>query len=159
MLGALTRLILQLKNYHRLQVDDRFLVFACVCLTASTVLSYATVRDLYWNQELNCNPSLLLYLMKEHVDSAAHISGCQRVYNGSASLLWTAILNVKSAYLAFFRRLVDRLRPLVIYWRIIVGLSAVSFLVCVISICVVFEEEARSWSASPTLLPPTRLTP
>ncbi len=134
MLGALTRLVLQLKTCHRLQVDDCFLIFACICLTATTVLSYANVGDLYWSQELNYNPSLLLYLMKQHVDIAARINTYQRVYNSQASLQWTVIFAVKFAYLAFFRRLVDRLRPLVIYWRIIVGLSAVSFPVCVISI-------------------------
>ena len=136
MLGALTRLVLQLKFYRRLQVDDCFLIFACICLTASTVLCYATVGDLYWNQELNYNPFLLLYLMRENIDVAAHINAYQNVYESSTSLLWAAIFAVKFAYLAFFTRLVDRLRYLVIYWRIVVGLCAVSFPICVISIYV-----------------------
>ena len=130
MLGALTRLVLQLKFYHRLQLDDWFLIFACICLTTSTVLSYANVGDLYWSQELIYNPSPLLHPTQEHVDVAAHIIAFQ------TSLLWTVIFAVKFAYLAFFRRLVDRLRPLIIYWRIIVGISAVSFPICVISIYV-----------------------
>ena len=137
MLAALTRLVLQLKFHHRLQLDDFFLIFACICLTASTVLCYANVGDLYWNEELNYNPSLLLFLMQQHVDVAVHINAYQSVYQSSTSLLWAAIFAVKFAYLAFFRRLVDRLRPLVIYWRIVVGLCAVSFPICVISIYVV----------------------
>ena len=135
-LGALTRLVLQLKLHHRLQLDDTFLIFACICLTASTVLCYANVGNLYWNQELNYHPSLLLYLMQEHVDVAAHVNAYQSVYESSTSLLWAVIFAVKFAYLAFFRRLVDRVCSLVIYWRIVVGLCAVSFPICVISIYV-----------------------
>ena len=134
MLGALTRLVLHLKTYRRLQVDDYLLVFACICLTAVTVLSYANVRALYWSQILGYNPSIMLYLDEEHVDAAAQINSYQKIYSSSASLLWTVVFAVKFAYLAFFRSLVNRLRPLIIYWRILVGLSAVSFPVCVISI-------------------------
>ena len=136
MLGALTRLVLQLKFYNRLQPDDCFLIFACICLTASTALCYTNVRDLYWNQELDYNPSLFLYLMQKHIDVAARFNAYRKAYDSSTTLLWTAIFAVKFAYLAFFRRLVDRIRPLVIYWRIVVGFCAVSFPVGVISIYV-----------------------
>ena len=126
---------MQLKTYRRLHVDDCFLIFACICLTASTILSYAKVRDLYWAQELNYNPRGFLYL-EEHANIVPHINAYQKLYNSYASLLWTAIFAVKFAYLAFFRRLVNRLRPLVIYWWVIVGLSAASFPLCVVSIYV-----------------------
>ena len=134
MLGALTRLVLQLKFYHRLQLDDCFLIFACICLTASTVLCYANVGNLYWS--LSYTPSFLLHLMQEHVDVAAHVHACRKAYDSSTSLLWTVIFAVKFAYLAFFRRLVDRVYPLLIYWRIVISLCAVSFPICVISIYV-----------------------
>ena len=141
MLAALTRLGLQLKFYRRLQLDDCFLIFACICLTASTALCYTHVGDLYRNQELNYDPSLLLYLMQEHVDVAARINTYLKVYDSSTSLLWTVIFAVKFAYLAFFRRLVDRVRPLVIYWRIVVGLCVVSYPIGIISIYISCSEK------------------
>ena len=79
--------------------------------------------------------------MQEHVDVAARINVYQKVYDSSTSLLWTVIFAVKFAYLAFFRRLVDRLPPLVIYWRIVVGLCAVSYPIGVISIYVSCPEK------------------
>ena len=137
MVSASTRLVLQLKTYRRLQVDDCLLIFACVCLTTSTVLGYVNVKSLYWDQALNYNPTFPFYLMKEHVDIKAHVITYQRPSYSYPALLWATIFSVKFAYLAFFRRLVDRVRPLIIYWRIILGLSAVSFPVCIISIYVV----------------------
>lgn len=143
MLGALTRLGIQLKTHRRLQVDDFFLIVACTSLTASTILSYIKVRDLYWSQALNYDSAVSLLSMEEHTEIAAHINAYQLLYNSYASFLWTTIFAVKFAYLTFFRRLVDRLRPLVIYWRFIVGLSAVSFPVCVVSIYVSCKEKRQ----------------
>ncbi|MCJ1422479.1 hypothetical protein MMC29_000359 [Sticta canariensis] len=129
LLAALTRLVLQLKTYRHLQVEDYSLIFACISLTASTILGYAN--------ELNYNPARYFHLVEEHVDVAAHINAYERLYYSYPCLLWATIFSVKFAYLAFFRRLVDRARPLVIYWRIVVGLSVVSFPVCVVSVYVV----------------------
>ena len=131
---ALVRLILQLKTYRRFYVDDYFLIFACVCLTASTVLGFINVDNLYWEQEIDYSPGLIIELMEQHVDIAAHINTYERLYRSYPVLLWAAIFAVKFAYLAFFRRLVDRIRPFLTYWWVIVGLSVVSFPVCVISV-------------------------
>lgn len=143
MLGALTRLGIQWKTHRRLQVDDFFLIVACTSLTASTILSYIKVRDLYWSQALNYDSALGLLYMEEHTELAAHINAYRLLYNSYASLQWTTIFAVKFAYLTFFRRLVDRLRPLIIYWQFIVGFSAVSFPVCVVSIYVSCKEKRQ----------------
>jgi len=47
-----------------------------------------------------------------------------------------SILVVKSAYLAFFRRLIERIRPLILYWRVIVYITVISFPACIASIYV-----------------------
>jgi len=134
--AASIRLILQIKIHRRLYLDDYFLLFACACLTAGTVLGYASVGSLYFSQDLNYNPTHFFYLLAKHVDIAAHINKYQRLYYSYPALLWTAIFVVKFGYLAFFRRLIDRIRPLIIYWRIIVGITIVSFPICIISIYV-----------------------
>lgn len=146
MLGALTRLVIQLKTHRRLQVDDYFLIVACTSLTASTILSYVKVRDLYWSQTLNYDSEVSLLYMKKQTETAGHINTYQLLYNSYVSLLWTTIFAVKFAYLIFFRRLVDRLRPLIIYWRFIVGLSAVSFPVCVVTVYVSCNEKKQKGS-------------
>ncbi|MCJ1466437.1 hypothetical protein MMC07_005056 [Pseudocyphellaria aurata] len=149
-LAAVTRLILQVKIYRRLQVDDLFVIFACICLTASTVLAYAKASILYWDQELHLNPSRVYHLTEEHVDIAGPLNRYLRLFYSYTALLWAAIFAVKFGYLAFFRRLVDRVRPLIIYWRVIIGLSIVSLFWCVISVYVACEK----WGIDATCLQP-----
>ena len=126
-----------MKVYRRLYLDDCFLIFACVCLTAGTVLGYANVENLYWSEvELNNNPTHIHYFLAEHVDVGAHISVFERLSFSYPALLWTSIFVVKFAYLAFFRRLIDRITPLIKYWRVVVSITIVSFLICIVSVYV-----------------------
>ena len=74
------------------------------------------------------------YLLMEKVDIGAHISAYQRLYYSYPAFLWTAIFSIKFGYLAFLRRLIQRIKPLIIYWRIVVAFTIVSWLVCVASI-------------------------
>ena len=127
-------MILQIKVHRRLHLDDYFLLFACVSLTAATVLGYANVGNLYWAEELNYNPVHMYHLLAEHVDVGAGIITYQRLYYSYQALLWTSIFAVKFAYLAFFRRLIDRITPLINFWRGVVGIAIVSFPICIISI-------------------------
>ncbi|KAI9720462.1 MAG: hypothetical protein M1812_002968 [Candelaria pacifica] len=134
---AIIRLILQMRFHRRLYPDDYLLIFACVSLTASTALGYVKVDVLYWSQELHYNPQLLPYYIKENVDIAAHINTYIKLKYTCPTLLWTTIFAIKFAYLAFFRRLTEQVRPLIVYWRVVVSLTVVSFPICILSIHVV----------------------
>ncbi|KAI9796329.1 MAG: hypothetical protein M1835_004320 [Candelina submexicana] len=91
---------------------------------------------LYWDQELVFNPSLFSKYGSENVNIPHHIIDHQRFIYSATTLLWTTIFTVKFAYLTFFRRLIKQIRPLIIYWRVIVGITVVSFLICIMSIYV-----------------------
>ncbi|KAL9124081.1 MAG: hypothetical protein Q9217_006554 [Psora testacea] len=147
MIIAFVRLVLQIKTHRRLYIDDYFLIFACVCLTVSTVLGYAKVGDLYWSQQVNYNPTHVYYLLMEHVDIASHITAYQRLYFSYPAFLWAAIFSIKFGYLAFLRRLLQRIKPLIICWRIVVAVTIVSLPVCIASIylgCMKFGLDAAS---------------
>lgn len=128
--------MLQIKINRRLHPDDYLLIFACVCLTPATVLGYIYRGDLYWNEVLDYNLGHVATLLMEHVDIEAHIITYQRFYHTYAALSKTSIFAVKFAYLAFFRRLVERIRPLILYWRVVLGITVISFPVCIITIYV-----------------------
>lgn len=52
----------------------------------------------------------------------------------------------------FFRRLIERIRPLFIYWKIIIGITVVSFPICIISVyvaCTKHGLEAGKLSGAP----------
>ena len=140
MITVITRMVLQIRARRRLSVDDYFLVLACISLTVRTALGYTNVGNIYFTQDLNLNPSLIVSLISTDVDVAARIIAYQRLYYTYPALLWTTIFAVKFAHLAFFRQLVDRVRPLVIYWRFIVGTTIIAYPVCIISIYVACME-------------------
>ena len=121
------RLILQMRIHNRLHLDDYFLIFSCVCITVGTALCYVYIGLLYWIQELDLNPTRSPYLLAEHVDFIADINLVERLVSVFTTLMFTAIFAVKLAYLAFFRRLVDRIRPLIIYWRVVTAITILSF--------------------------------
>ena len=134
MIAAFVRLILKVKISRGLHVDDYFLIFACACLTAATALGYANVGKFYLSQARNYNQTQSDYFLAEHVDVAAEIDAYERLFLVYPALLWTTIFTVKFGYLAFFRRLVDRIEPLITYWKVIVGISCISWAICVASI-------------------------
>lgn len=136
MITAMARLMLQFKAHRRFFLDDWLLVFATVCLTTSTVIGYVKVKTLYWSQELNYNEFRIIELISQHVDLAAHMNAFQRLYYTYPTVLWLSIFAIKFAYLAFLRRLVDRIKPLIGHWRIVVCITSVSFPVCIISVYV-----------------------
>jgi len=134
MIAATTRFILQIKLYRRLHVDDYFLLLACICVTAGTVLGYIDVGNLFWSEDLSLNPTRLDSLLVSEDDFVNRVNAYKRLSYAYPALLWTAIFAVKFAYLVFFRQLVARLRPLIIYWRVILTITIISFPVCIVSI-------------------------
>lgn len=125
-----------MKIHRRLRLDDYLLIFACVCLTAGTGLSYAYVGDLYYIQELSLNPTLFFYLLTQNNDLVARVDGSLRLTQIYPALVYTTIFAVKFGYLVFFRRIIDRIRPLVIYWRIVIGITTISFPLCMVTVFV-----------------------
>lgn len=145
MVAATARFILQIKVHRRLHVDDYFLLLACICVTAGTVLGYINVGNLYWSEDLSLNPTRLMSLLTSENDFINRVNAYERLYYTYPALLWTAIFAVKFAYLTFFRQLVARLRPLILYWRVVLATTIISFPVCVVSIylgCVKWGLEA-----------------
>ena len=121
-----------MRIHSRLHLDDYLLIFACVCITVGTALCYVYIGLLYWVQELDLNPTRSSYLLAEHVDFIADINLIERLVSAFTTIMFTAIFAVKLAYLAFFRRLIDRIRPLIIYWRVVTTITILSFPVGII---------------------------
>lgn len=137
--------MLQIRVRFRLQPDDYLLIFACICLLASTIFAYVRVEALYFIEKLSLNPNFLLYAIKSNADIVGGINDYTKFYLAITPLLWTSIFAVKFAYLVFFRQLVDRVKPLVTYWKIILGITTVSCPICISSTyfsCVKFGLEA-----------------
>lgn len=106
-LAASMRTILRIYFYRRLVLDDAFLLFACVTLTAAFFILYIAIGPLYLVEELGNgvpNPQIHLYQVLRLTHRA---------------LVWTAIFSVKLSFLSFFREIVDRVQSLMLHWKIV----------------------------------------
>lgn len=119
MATAATRMALQLRYQRRLRADDYFLLFATLSLTSGMVLMFSILSSLYTSQEKASNPE------KTQINPS-HF----KIVYALPTLAWTTIFCVKFAYLWFFRLLIDRLRSLTIYWRVVVAITSISYPLC-----------------------------
>ena len=104
----------------QLSVDDGILLFGILCLISAMVLLFIFVDDLFLVEALEGNtiPANL------PVDFLQHVLEFERLVVGALVLTWCAIISVKFSYLFLFRKLIDRLRPMVIYWWVAVVFNA-----------------------------------
>lgn len=104
----------------QLSIDDGILLFGVLCLITAIVLLYIFVDDLFLVEALEGNtiPANL------PVDFLQRVSDFERLVVGALVLTWCAIISVKFSCLFLFRKLIDRLRPMVIYWWVAVGFNA-----------------------------------
>ena len=84
------------------------------------VLLFVFVDDLFLVEALEGNtiPADL------PVDFLQRVFDFERLAVGALVLTWCAIISVKFSYLFLFRKLVDRIRPMVIYWWVAVVFNA-----------------------------------
>ena len=125
---AILRMLVQIHRRKRLGLDDVFLLVACVLLVASTALLYVIVDALYLEEALTINPGSVSF----DLDSISEITWYQKVVYGYLDLSIATVYAVKFSFLCFFRLLIDRLRGMIIYWRIVVTVTAITlaFTVC-----------------------------
>lgn len=112
-----------------MSVDDAFFAFACVCLCASTALLFQLVGALYFEQKLVLDPSSVSLTTAFQI--IPELLGTQKVSYAHLTLTWTVIFSVKFSFMFFFKILIKRLTDLNVYWRVVVWINAVSYILCI----------------------------
>lgn len=104
----------------QLSIDDGILLFGILCLISAMVLLFIFVDNLYLVEALEGNviPTDL------PVDFLQGVSDFERLVVGAMVLTWCSIISVKFSYLFLFRKLIDRVRSIVIYWWVAVVFNA-----------------------------------
>ncbi len=131
-MGAMARAVLQVRKQQQHRVLDGLLfLFACMCLIAATVLLMREATSIYtvanWVTSVVDGSDL-----ENQVGSApSDFEYAVRVVTSEgytySVLIWVAIFAIKFCYLLFFRQLIDRLNGIVIYWKITMSITALSF--------------------------------
>lgn len=130
--AAATRICLRLRSLQRLYLDDFFLIFACICLTAATALLYHGASAIYFVEQLTFEPAEAIAsgaISSEELPQELLLFG--RTNWSYLTLTWGGIFSVKFAFLSFFRPLVNRLPRTHMYWRVVVVITALVFVFAV----------------------------
>ena len=120
---AILSTIVRIRLRNGLGLDDMFLLLACVFLIASTGLLFLVSDALYFEEELTLDPATVTF----SANSFEQLDWYQKVIYAYLDLSQTATYCVKISFLCFFRLLIDRLRYMIIYWRVIVVISVLAW--------------------------------
>ena len=120
---AIARTVIRFRTAPRYTLDDALLLFACICLTAATGLLYKLIPLAYLFEELDFNDKVPLPFPTS--DFAEKSVFSVRILDAYTPLSWTVIYAAKFCYLIVFRALIDRVRRMILYWRVIVSIIIV----------------------------------
>ena len=127
-LAASMRITLRIHLHRRLFLDDAFLIAACAVLTAAIPVLYSVITPLYYVQGIEEGIRLV---QSSRIDASAEIHLYATLHLIHEAHGWAVIFLVKFSFLSFFRQLVDRVRVLVLYWKVVCGMSVVACAFCV----------------------------
>ena len=127
-LSLAIRLYIRFFYQKQVSVDDGFIIFGVALLTAAMVMLYYFVDKMFLAEALllhDKNVDLSFDIIQDSLDF-------EKWAAVSLIITWVAVNCVKLSFLSLFRKLVDRIRPMVLYWwfvlayTISVGLFGIS---------------------------------
>ena len=111
---ASARTYIRFKKFHRVFTDDVLFFFAIVCLVSSVGLLYASLPSVYDSLDLSIStkpPSTaFVEAFIEHLPHNHSILATWSFFIGAV------ILSIKFVFMFHFRRLVERVRILMLWW-------------------------------------------
>lgn len=115
-------------------VDDAFLLGAVCCLICAVVIMYSVTLDkLYQVQALGAGLPIAMDIGFPFEDISLDPSFFQPVYQYlkwitvNQTLAWCSIMAVKFSFLFHFRKLIDRIPPLITYWWCVIAFNVVAW--------------------------------
>jgi len=122
--GSLFRIGLRIFRLKTFGLDDGFLLLALVALTGACVCMQQLGELLY----LQIYASLHLIQLPKNVGELLRY---HRLLQSASVLEWVAIFSAKISLLLFFRKLVDRIHRLKIFWTVILVLVSILGCICI----------------------------
>lgn len=102
-------------------LDDAFLAFGTACLTAAMVVLYFNMDDMYFTEAMTYAPTRLG--RPPQPQDMDRVFQFRKLVTASLILTWVAMMAVKFSFLALFKRLIDRIHSLTMYWWVVVAFN------------------------------------
>ena len=118
------RLYIRIRLQKKFSIDDGLLIVALCCLIIALSMMYScAINNMYFEEAFTTN------LPGAHLpaDPLQDANAFHKWATIILMLSWCAIVAVKFSFLFFFRKLIDRIPSLVIYWWIVVFLNIAVF--------------------------------
>ena len=118
------RFYIRIHLQKQLSIDDGLLIVAFCCLTIALGMMYSlAINDMYFEEALITN------LPGVHIpaDPLQDANAFHKWATIILMLCWCAIMAVKFSFLFFFRKLINLIPPLILYWWIVVFLNIAVF--------------------------------
>ncbi|TGO52384.1 hypothetical protein BCON_0142g00100 [Botryotinia convoluta] len=116
LVSAICRFYVRLQIQKDFGLDDGFLLVGIGCISVALIIQYSINMDtMYLAEALTHNPETAVM----PPDFLQQVFGFQKWITVVSMLTWTSIMAVKFSFLFLFRKLIDRIRPLKIYWWVV----------------------------------------
>ena len=130
---AAARMTIRYHFQKKLHSDDFVFMFACLTFIASQVLLYILkVDNVHRYGAVLFEPSLQITASIYEDPEALYrsLSKIQHMEYSIGILTWTSIFAVKICFLLFFHQMILRIRRLVVAWRVVFGITIISWVLC-----------------------------
>ena len=118
------RLYVRIHLQKQLSIDDGLLIVAFCCLTIALSMIYSrAINGMFFVEALTTSLSGAQLPTDPIKDANAFHKWATIIL----MLCWCAVTAVKFSFLFFFRKLIDRIPPLITYWWIVVFLNIALF--------------------------------
>ena len=121
LLSLSIRLYIRLHVQNHFGVDDGLVVFGVLLLIAAMGMLYHFVDMMFMSEALALGDKDIELSFNVIQDALSF----KKWATISLITTWVAIYTVKASFLVLFRKLVDRIRPLIIYWWFVVAYTIV----------------------------------
>ncbi|KAI4197796.1 MAG: hypothetical protein LQ350_005701 [Teloschistes chrysophthalmus] len=132
-LSVVIRFYIRLWAQRQFSVDDGLLAMAVCCLICSVVIMYSVALDkMYQIQQLSAALPFALSIGFPIDDMPLDSQFLQDSYDFlkwitvSQALAWTSVMAVKFSFLFLFRKLIDRMPPLITYWWLVLTFNIIA---------------------------------
>ena len=123
MVAAIARTLMRFNYAPRYDLDDALLHFACICLIATTVVAYVLVPHAYMFAELDFRGRASLAIPVSELEKGIVLT--TQLLDAFTILSWLVVYAAKFCVLSFFRALIDRVRSMIVFWRIVVIVTSI----------------------------------
>ena len=118
-ISVCARYYIRLAVQKEFGLDDAFLAFGTACLVAAMVVLYINMDNMYFTEAITFAPTRFAFQPQD----LNRVFDFRKLVTASLILTWVAMMAVKFSFLALFRRLIDRIPPLIKYWRVVVAFN------------------------------------